>query len=331
MAKSKAQKPKILVIGENVEAHVDYLAHYFNLYLVTGQADVDAYLDEIGQDIEGLAMSGGAIPEGRAPLFDKLPNLSIVAALGVGASMIDDKELLRRGILMTNGPGTNAIAVADLGIGLALAVNRRIVHFDAYTRGGIWADTGTKGGYTTTMSEKRAGIIGLGTIGSAIAKRCVGFDMEILYHQRRVNGGVPYSYCASAKELAENSDYLFVCCPATEETHHMVDGGVLAALGPGGYLINVSRGLVVDEDALIAALQSDVIAGAGLDVFQNEPNVRQELLQAKNVVLSPHRAAFSHEATLNMRDLLVQNLRAHFGGLPPPTPMPGFEHLAGTR
>jgi lactate dehydrogenase-like 2-hydroxyacid dehydrogenase len=322
-----AAKPNLLVMGENVEAHADHLAQYFTIHMVTGQDDAGAYLDEIGPAIDGLAISGGADPRGDAYLFDKLPGLSIVAAIGVGFSMVDAKEVLRRGILMTHGPGSNADSVADLGIGLMLAVSRRLVYFDDYTRRGAWAETASKGGFTTTPTGKTMGIIGLGAIGSAIARRAAGFDMEIHYHQRTRRSGAGYRYFDNVRGMAAAADYLVVSVPATDETRHMVDAGVLGALGPDGYLINISRGLVVDEDALVAALSSGAIAGAGLDVFQNEPNVRSELTEAENVVLSPHRAAFTHESTLRMRDMLTENLRAHFAGQPVPNPVKGFEHL----
>lgn len=322
-----ADKPNLLVLGENVLTHVERLARFFSVFDVTGQADPLAWLEEVGPAIEGLAISGGAEPRGDAILFDKLPNLSIVAAIGVGYSMVDAGEVLKRGILMTHGPGSNTEAVADLGLGLMLAVSRRMVYFDSYTRRGLWAETASKGGYTSTPTGKTIGILGLGAIGSAVARRASGFDMAILYHQRTRRDDVPYLYCESLGDMAEASDYLMACIPATDETLHMVDAGVLAALGPDGYLINISRGLVVDEDALEAALASGAIAGAGLDVFQNEPNVRPALAQAENVVLSPHRAAFTHESTLRMCDMLIANLRAHFAGKPVLNPVQGFEHL----
>lgn len=322
-----SEKPNLLVLGENVLAHAEHLAQYFTVFDVTGEGDVGDYLDAVGPSIEGLAIAGGAEPRGDAYLFDKLPGLSIVAAIGVGYSMVDAKEVLRRGILMTHGPGSNAVSVADLGLGLMLAVSRRMVYFDDYTRRGQWAKTASKGGYTSTPTGKTIGILGLGAIGAAVARRAAGFDMEILYHQRTRMEDAPYRYFESLREMAAAADYLMVCVPATDETHHMVDAGVLEALGPDGYLINISRGLVVDEDALAAALSAGAIAGAGLDVFQNEPNVRPELTRADNVVLSPHRAAFTHESTLRMRDMLCENLRAHFAGQLVPNPVKGFEHL----
>ena len=322
-----SDKPNLLVLGENVLTHADHLARYFTVFDVTGESDAGAYLDAIGPSIQGLAIAGGAEPRGDAQLFDKLANLTIVAAIGVGYSMVDAKEVLRRGILMTHGPGSNAASVADLGIGLMLSVSRRIVYFDAYTRRQAWAETASKGGYTSTPTGKTMGIIGLGAIGSAVARRAAGFDMDILYHQRTRRVDCEYRYFDNVREMAAAADYLMICVPATDATHHMVGAEVLEALGPDGYLVNISRGLVVNEDALVAALISGAIASAGLDVFQNEPHVRPELTEAHNVVLSPHRAAFTHESTLRMRDMLTANLRAHFGGLQVPNPVKGFEHL----
>ncbi len=325
----------ILIIGENVEQHESHFASQFVVHKVSDKPDKDAYIAEIGEKIEALCLSGGADPRGGKELLDRLPNLTLAATLGVGigagAGIIDVAETKRRGIMVTYGPGSNSISVADLALGFMLALARDIIRFDRFTRDGHWAATNTKGGYTTTISGKRVGILGLGNIGAAVAKRCVAFDMEIFYHQRNRNAVVSYGYCASVRELAEAVQYLIVCVPDAPETRGMVGADVLAALGPDGYLINVARGAVVDEDALVAALTTKSIAGAGLDVFRNEPNVRTELLGLDNVILSPHRAAFTHDATLRMRDMMMENLVAHFAGRAVPNPIPGFEEIVRGR
>jgi lactate dehydrogenase-like 2-hydroxyacid dehydrogenase len=224
-----ADKPNLLVLGENVVAHAEHLVQYFTVFDVTGQKDPGAYLDEIGASIAGLAISGGAVPRGDAYLFDKLPNLSIVAAIGVGFSMVDAKEVLGRGILMTHGPGSNAASVADLAIGLMLAVSRRMVYFDDYTRREHWAESGSKGGYTSTPSGKTLGLLGLGAIGSAIARCAAGFDMDILYHQRTRRDATGYRYFDNVRDMAAAADYLMVSVPATDDTRHLVDERVLEA------------------------------------------------------------------------------------------------------
>lgn len=272
---------KILLIGENVESHAEYMAREFEVHTLTGKPDREAYLAEIAPEIEGLCISGGANPRPTPDLMDRMPKVSIVASLGVGATMIDVPDLKQRGIIATIGPGSNAVSVADFALGLMLAVTRRIVYFDRYTREGKWASTGTKGAYTTTITGK----------------------------------------------LAAEADYLVTCCPGTPETRHLVDADVLKALGPAGYLISVSRGTVIDEAALVTALQDSTLAGAGLEVFEFEPDPSPELFEMENVVLSPHRSAFTIEATTLMRDMMMANLRAHFAGKPVPNPVPGMEEL----
>lgn len=327
----------LLLIGENVEQHADYFARHFVIHRLTGTPDRAAYLRDVGPMINGLCLSGGANPRGDAALLVKLPNLSIVATFGVGtgagggAGILDLEAAKARGLVATYGPGSNAASVADLALGFMLALARRLIHFDRFARDGQWAATGSKGGYTTTLTGKTVGILGLGNIGARVARRCEGFEMAVAYHQRTVRQDVPYRYCASAAELAAASQYLVVCVPDSPETRGLVDARVLAALGPEGYVINVARGAVVDEAALMAALRSGAIAGAGLDVFWNEPAIAPELAAMENVVLSPHRAAFTHDSTIAMRDMMLDNLLAHFDGRPVPNPIPGFEAIARAR
>jgi lactate dehydrogenase-like 2-hydroxyacid dehydrogenase len=324
--------PHILIIGENVEQHEAHFATRFTVHKLSDKPDRDAYIAEVGDKIEALCLSGGANPRGDKRLLDRLPNLSLAATFGVGVApgggILDTEEALRRGIVGTYGPGSNSVSVADLALGFMLELTRKVRHFDQFTRAGQWASTASKGGFTSTISGKAVGILGLGNIGQAVARRCAGFDMTILYHQRHRNDAVPYRYVGSVTELAAASQYLIVCVPDAPETQNMIDAEALAALGPDGYLINVARGAVVDEDALVAALRSQTIAGAGLDVFRNEPKVRSDFFEFDNVVLSPHRAAFTHESTLRMRDMMMENLVAHFEGRVVPNPIPGFEVLA---
>jgi hydroxypyruvate reductase len=325
-------KPHILIVGENVEQHEAHFAIHFTVHKVSDKPDRDAYIAEVGDKIEAVCLSGGANPRGDKRLMDRLPNLSIIATFGVGVApgggIFDMPEAIKRGLLATYGPGSNSVPVADLAVGFMLELTRRFRYFDKFTRDGKWAQTNGKGGFTATISNKTVGILGLGNIGQAIAKRCAGFDMEIVYHQRRKNDALPYRYVSSVKELAAASRYLIVCVPDSPETTNVINAEILTALGPDGYLINVGRGNAVDEDALIAALMAGMIAGAGLEVFKNEPKVREDFFQFDNVILSPHRAAFTHEATLRMRDMMMENLVAHFEGRLVPNAVPGFEEIA---
>jgi len=327
----------LLMIGENVEQHADHFARHFAVHRLTGQPDREAYLRRIGPLIDGLCLSGGADPRGDAALLDQLPNLSIVATFGVGTGagggtgIVDVDAARARGLMVTYGPGSNAASVADLALAFMLALSRRLIHFDRFAREGRWAESGSKGGYTSTLTGKSVGILGLGNIGARVARRCEGFDMTVAYHQRTVRQDVPYRYCPSPAALAQACHYLVVCVPDAPETRGLVDAGVLAALGPEGYLVNVARGAVVDEAALMQALRSGTIAGAGLDVFWNEPKIPPALAAMENVVLSPHRAAFTHDSTIAMRDMMLENLLAHFEGRPVPNPVPGFERVARGR
>jgi hydroxypyruvate reductase len=211
--------------------------------------------------------------------------------------------------------------VADLALALMLSVARKVPQADRYVREGQWAEKGNMP-LATKMSGKRLGIVGLGRIGKAIAARAQGFGMSIAYTGRTQQAGVTFPYFPSAKALAANVDFLVVITPGGEATRHMIDAEVLKALGPKGYLVNVARGTVVDEPALIEALQQRTIAGAGLDVFYNEPNVPAALRALDNVVLTPHMASATHETRQAMADLALHNLQAHFAGKPLLSPVP---------
>ncbi len=195
----------------------------------------------------------------------------------------------------------------------------RLARRDRLVRGGEWA---AARGLAPTVSGKRLGIIGLGAVGAEIARRAAAFDMTIAYHNRRRRDDVEYDYVESVAALAARSDYLIVSCPGGEATRHIVDADVLKALGPDGHVVHIARGSVVDTTALIAALENGAIAGAALDVFEDEPNVPDQLKRLDNVVLSPHVAGFTPEAFRAGFELLRDNLRAHFAGRELPTPVP---------
>lgn len=260
--------------------------------------------------------------------IEALPNLELICAIGVGHEAIDLGVAAARGITVTNGRGTNDDAVADHTIGLMLAAAGGIVAADVMVRAGDWRAfaSGTPP-YPFTdrrrgLFGKRLGILGLGRIGAKIAARGQGgFGMPVAYHGRRRVPGSPYSYLASVRELAEWSDVLVVAAPGGRETHHLVDADALRALGPDGFLINIGRGSIVDTSALIAALQSGTILGAGLDVVESEPEIPAELLALNNVVLTPHMAGRGPEPLELMAELLMRNLGAFLNGEPVLTPV----------
>jgi lactate dehydrogenase-like 2-hydroxyacid dehydrogenase len=254
-----------------------------------------------------------------ARLMSALPQLEIISVFGVGYEGVDVTEAKRRGIIVTNTPDVLNDCVADLAIALLLAAARRVPEGDRYIRAGRWPLGPLP--LARKVSAKRLGIVGLGRIGRVIAKRARGFDLEIAYHNRRRDETLPYAYFESATALAEHSDFLIVATPGGPETRHLIDARVLQALGPDGILVNVARGSVVDERALIEALRSGTLGAAGLDVFEHEPDVPHELLELENIALAPHVGSATHETRAAMGDLTVDNLLRHFAGQPVLTPV----------
>lgn len=297
----------------------------FVLHRLWEHADPDAVLSEIGPHVRGMAASTLA---GRidAAWFDRLPALEIVANFGVGYDNVDASAAAARGIVVTNTPGVLDEEVADLTVGLLLATLRRIPQADHFVRDGCWP----AGPFplSPTLRGRRVGILGLGAIGKAVARRMDGFGVPIAYHGRSRQDGVGYDYHETPTALAAASDVLVVVVPGGAATRHLVTAEVLAALGPDGVLVNVARGSVVDQAALIAALQDGVIGGAGLDVFQDEPNVPEALIAMPNVVLLPHIGSASQATRAAMGRLVVDNLFAWFDGAPAVTPVPETTHLA---
>lgn len=251
-------------------------------------------------------------------LMAALPNLEIVTNFGVGYDTTDVVQAAARGIRVTNTPDVLTDCVADTALGLMLDVFRRFGAAERFLRAGRWES----GGFPLThrFSRSTVGILGLGRIGQAIARRAAAFDTTVLYCTRRPVDGVPWEHVASAEELARRVDVLVVAVPGGPATEGLVDVGVLRALGPDGYLVNIARGSVVDEDALIAALEAGEIAGVGLDVFAHEPHVPERLIR-DDVTLLPHVGSGTHQTREDMRDLTLANLRAHLAGEPLPTPV----------
>lgn len=267
-----------------------------------------AFLREQGASFAGLATSAPAGASGE--MIAALPNLRVIASRGVGVDKIDLESASQRGIQVGNTPDVLTDCVADLAFGLLIDVARDISAADRFVRTGRWLQE--KYRLTTRVSGKRLGIVGLGQIGRAVAKRAGGFDMEVRYMNRSPVGDVTYQYEPSLEALASWADFLVVAVAGGPGTRHLISSAVLEALGPRGFLINVARGTVVDEVALIKALASGTIAGAGLDVFEDEPNVPQALIDLDNVVLLPHLASGTVETRKAMEDLVLANLEAFF-------------------
>ena len=274
---------------------------------------------KVAPEIRGIVGGG----ESKVPrsLIAQLPALEIVSIMGVGYDGVDVAAAIERSVPVTHTPGVLNDEVADLAIGLMLSVARRIPQADRYVRAGRWASDGPMP-LARKVSGARVGIVGLGRIGQAIAQRAEAFGMSIAYTARSAKAELPFDYYPSAQALASQVDFLVVITPGGADTRHLIDASVLKALGPKGFLINVARGSVVDQEALIDALRGGVIAGAGLDVFEKEPHVPQALAELDNVVLTPHMASATHETRQAMADLAVNNLRAHFSAKPLLTPVP---------
>ncbi|WP_218127609.1 2-hydroxyacid dehydrogenase [Belnapia rosea] len=257
----------------------------------------------------GVALLATSVRRGcDAAMIAALPNLRAISSWGVGYDTLDVAAAHACGIQVANTPDVLDDCVADLAWGLLIAAARRISAADRYVRAGEWKELG---GFplTTRVSGKRLGILGLGRIGGAIAKRGQGFAMEVRYHGRSPKD-VPYGFEPSLTALAEWSDFLVVACGGGPETRHLVSAEVLAALGPRGILVNIGRGSVVDQQALIAALEAGRLGGAGLDVLQGEPGAPAALSSRDDVVISPHVGSATIETREAMERLVVDNLRA---------------------
>jgi lactate dehydrogenase-like 2-hydroxyacid dehydrogenase len=246
-------------------------------------------------------------------LIAALPRLEVISVFGVGTDAVDLPAARERGIPVTNTPGVLGDEVADLAIGMMLASARQIIFADCYVRDGSWA---TKGPIPLgrSVGGKTVGVVGLGGIGRAIADRAVAFRMQVIYHGPRRKPDAPYEFVPDLIELARRSDYLMVACKGGRETEGLVSAAVIDALGPKGTLINVARGSVVDEPALIAALASGRLGYAALDVFSSAPRPAPELLVLSNVIVQPHHGTATIETRTAIGALMIDNLAAHFAG-----------------
>lgn len=312
-----ATNPEILLVGPLYPPTQERLEALFEVHPLWEAADREALLGRLAPRVRAIAVY--ALHSCPAALIDALPRVEIVACLGIGVDAIAVAHAKSRGIHVTNTPDVVTEDTADTALALLLAVERRIVEGDRFVRGGRWLEGELRFG--RALRGRRVGIIGLGRIGQAIAERCAAFGTTIAYHGPRQKPEAPYPYFADLVELARWSDILVVAATGGERTRHLVDRGVLAALGPDGTLINIARGSIVDEAALVAGLQSGAVGAAGLDVFEHEPRVPAGLAALENVVLMPHTGSATHQTRAAMGDLFIDNLLAHFAGRPLPTPV----------
>jgi len=303
-------KHEIVVTAQGHKGTLERLLQEFSALKLWEAADRDAALKAAAPRMRALAHFGHSRVDAR--LMDALPKLEIISNFGVGVDQIDLDAAKQRRIIVTNTPDVLNECVADCAMALVLNTLRKFPQSEAYLRSGYWP---TRGPYplTTSLGGKTLGILGLGRIGEAIAKRAQSFGMKIRYHNRN-RKNVPYAYDADPVALAKNSDVLLAVTPGGAGTAKLVNARVLDALGPQGYLVNVARGSVVDEAVLLRYLQEKKIAGAGLDVFEHEPDVPPEFFALDNAVLYPHVASATVETRKAMGDLQVENLHLHFAG-----------------
>ncbi|WP_404287083.1 2-hydroxyacid dehydrogenase [Glutamicibacter arilaitensis] len=279
-----------------------------SLVLPAAGSERDAFLSEHGQSIRVAVCSGKIGVDSE--LMKALPNLEAIINFGVGYDATDVAQAAERNIPISNTPDVLTDCVADTALGLYLMTLRSFGSAERFVRNGTWG-SGENFPLATRASGKRVGILGLGRIGQAIASRLEAFGCEIHYHNRSEKTDTAYAYHRSAAELAEATDVLIIAAAGGPQSAHLVDANVLSSVGPQGFVINIARGSVIDEAALVNALENNLIAGAGLDVFAHEPSVPQGLLELDNVVLLPHLGSGTHETRADMAALTLENLRSY--------------------
>ena len=310
-------KQPLLITGPMYPPTLEELERTYDAKRLWSAPDKAALLESMKDVVAVASSNSGGID---AATIAKLPKLEVISHFGVGYDTVDVPAAKQRGIAVTNTPDVLTDEVADLALALTLATIRRVPQGDRYVREGKWL----KGNMALTESfqGKTVGIIGMGRIGRAIAKRCQAFGVKLAYQgPNRKDDLGSWSYYKDPVELAKNSDVVIVACPGGEATRGLVSRAVIDAVGPKGFLINIARGSVIDEPALIEALQQNRIAGAGLDVFVDEPRVPEAFFAMENVVLQPHVASATHPTRKAMGQLVIDNLAAHFAGKPLVTPV----------
>jgi len=310
-------KPDILMMGAMFKPTQAVLESTYTVHKLWEAKDRDAFLASVADRITAVASTGTKGIDDAT--MAKLPKLKVVSHFGVGVDSVDVDAARRRGIAVTNTPDVLTEDVADIALALMLCAIRRVPQGDRYVRDGKWASGPMA--LTQSVQGKKVGIVGLGRIGKAIAKRCEAFNLEVSYTGRNRQAGVPYAFFPDALSLAKAVDILIVAAPGGNETRGLVNAAVLEALGPDGTVVNIARGSLIDEAAMIEALGSGKLGAAGLDVFDKEPHVPAELLALDNVVVQPHVGSATHPTRTAMGQLVIDNLAAFFAGRPLLTPV----------
>ena len=303
-------KPEIIITAKGHAGTMATLQSDFATHLLSEAPDRPAFLKQHAATVRGMATFGPMPVDGK--LMDALPKLEIISNFGVGVDAINLDDAKQRKIIVTNTPDVLNDCVADTALALVMNTLRRLPQCEAYLRAGKWASGGPYP-LATSLGGKTLGILGLGRIGEAIAKRAMSCGMKIRYHNRNKKD-VPYPYDPDPVSLAKNSNVLMIVTPGGPQTRNLVGAKVLDALGPKGYICNIARGSVIVEPVLLRYLQENKIAGAGLDVFADEPRVPPEFFTLENAVLFPHVGSATVETRKAMGDLQIENLRRHFAG-----------------
>jgi len=307
-----AGKQSVIVAWPYTPADMEALELTYVVHRLWEADDRTSFLKEVGRGVRAFATDGERGVD--AATMDLLPDLRIIASFGVGLDAIDLEYARAKGIRVTHTPDVLTGDVADMAIGLLLACARRIPQGDAHVRAGRWPANGPS--LTTRVFGKRLGILGLGRVGRAVAQRARAFGLDIAYYDRERFADVDYRYCDSVVSLALGVDFLMICASAEANTRSIVGRDVLDALGENGFLVNVARGSIVDEPALLDCLRDRRIAGAALDVFYNEPRIAEAFFELDNVVLQPHQSSATFETRAAMGALVRDNLAAFFAGAP---------------
>jgi hypothetical protein len=315
-----ADKADVLLIGPKKSVIVDGLAPAFNLHILADAKDQDSFLNGSANGVRAIAVSASTERVDGA-LMTRLPKLEIVSTFAVGYDHVDAKWAAAHGVTVTNTPNVLTEEVADTALGLLLCTVREFPQAERFVRSGQWA----KKNYRltpATLRDRTVGLVGMGRIGQAIARRLDAFQVPVVYHSRRSQSGVAYRHYPKLIDMARDVDVLLVIVPGGPHTQNIINAEVLEALGRDGILINMARGSVVDERALIKALRDHTILSAGLDVYVNEPEVPAELIAMDQVVLFPHLGSATVATRRAMDQLVVDNLLAWAAGKPPLTPVP---------
>jgi lactate dehydrogenase-like 2-hydroxyacid dehydrogenase len=314
------EKPDVLLIGAKKPVMVKGLDPKVTLHYLVDAKDPDAFIKSIADKVRAIAIAYTA-NKLDAAFMQKLPKLEQISSFGVGYDHIDAKWAGEHGIVVTNTPEVLNEEVADTALGLLLCTVREFPQAERYLRAGKWASQGHYPLTKATLRNRTVGIVGLGRIGKAIAGRLEAFGVPVVYHSRKPQAGVSYKYYPKLIDMARDVDTLMVIVPGGPATANMINAEVLKALGPQGILINMARGSVVDEPALIEALKSRTIYSAGLDVFAKEPQVPKELMEMDHIVMFPHLGSSTEVTRAAMDQLVVDNILAWAAGKAPLTPV----------